>query len=291
MAVRMKVAETLCELRSRWSTPRPASHRGKVTPMALGVWLALEGASAQEVASLAELVPPDLRGVWQTCRSARLFEDVEYGQWGLELLDPLESTAETERLQADRPEEFRAGDRVVGRFLGDSDLLLVRCDPAEDDFGEVVVALPIDPRGDWYFLRTGLADFLEKYSAAEGDKFWEGVIFEAWGDPPLPPEWAAAPRYAILLLPSAILSNEQLRDLAKILDFGGRNLLQIRKVLDGGHAQLLVSGLREDQLDAVTPILRREATLHEILLAELAGGSPLAERVRPSLEVLWRRSY
>jgi hypothetical protein len=58
-------------------------------------------------------------------------------------------------------------------FLGDLDLVVIRSDPGQADFGHVLVALPIDPRSFWYEAASGLAEFLEKYAAAEGDKFWE----------------------------------------------------------------------------------------------------------------------
>ena len=37
----------------------------------------------------------ELRELWASCRSGRLFEDVDYGQWGLVLLDPESSFART----------------------------------------------------------------------------------------------------------------------------------------------------------------------------------------------------
>lgn len=36
----------------------------------------------------ARQLPDDVAGLWSASRSARLFEDADYGQWGLVLLDP-----------------------------------------------------------------------------------------------------------------------------------------------------------------------------------------------------------
>lgn len=79
----------------------------------------------------------------------------------------------TEKFRAQRAREYAAGDLVVGEFLGDSDLLIVRCDPAAADYGKIIVALPLDPRGDWYEVAESLGKFFEKYERAHGARFWE----------------------------------------------------------------------------------------------------------------------
>jgi hypothetical protein len=61
---------------------------------------------------------------------------------------------------------------VIGKFLGDSDLLVIRADETQSDFGSVIVALPIDPRPDWYHVAKSLADFLEEFAQSGGQKFW-----------------------------------------------------------------------------------------------------------------------
>ena len=117
--------------------------------------------------------PSDLIDLWRTTQSATLFQDVEYGQWGLDLLSPGRSVAATIDFRSKRTKDFLDGDCVVGVFLGDSDLLLVRCDPLQKDYGSVLVALPIDQRQEWYHVATSLSDFLAGYIAARGGKFWE----------------------------------------------------------------------------------------------------------------------
>jgi hypothetical protein len=61
---------------------------------------------------------------------------------------------------------------VIGKFLGDSDLLVIRCSQSEEDFGNVLVALPLDPRPDWDHVAESLADFLDEYAKTGGEKYW-----------------------------------------------------------------------------------------------------------------------
>ena len=67
-------------------------------------------------------VPGEAMEFWTMCRGARLFEDMEYGQWGLVLLDPPSSAARTALERAARPRDYRADDIVLGEFLGDQEL-------------------------------------------------------------------------------------------------------------------------------------------------------------------------
>ncbi len=118
-------------------------------------------------------LPPELRTLWARVRSARLFEDVDHGQWGLVLLSPEEAERDTTAFRARRRRDSRDGDLVVGRFLGDRDLMVVRTDPAADDFGQIRIALPLDERSDWFTPAPSLGAFLRAFCAAEGAKFWE----------------------------------------------------------------------------------------------------------------------
>lgn len=74
------------------------------------------------LASVAALprgsVPHDLLEFWLACRTARLFEDVEYGQWGLRLLSPSDCARRTEVEFQRRPRDGRDQDLVIGEFLG-----------------------------------------------------------------------------------------------------------------------------------------------------------------------------
>jgi len=130
-------------------------------------------ASAEEIAAAwpDSLIPDDAVELWAVCRSARLYADTAYGQWGLVLLSPAASAARTALERAARPEDVTADDLVIGEFLGDLDLLILA--PGERDERRVLVALPLDPRVEWYGVGSSLADFLVAYGEADGDKWWE----------------------------------------------------------------------------------------------------------------------
>jgi hypothetical protein len=82
--------------------------------------------------------------LWSECREALLFRDVEYGQWGLRILTPSKSAQLTTSERADRPEDLRPDDIVIGEFLGDQELLLFS--PSEQGEQLVLICLPLDPR-------------------------------------------------------------------------------------------------------------------------------------------------
>ena len=116
-------------------------------------------------------VPDEVTGLWSAARAARWFEDADYGQWGLGLLDPLASRQRTEAERGERPQDVRDDDIVVGEFLGDQELLVVA--PSEEGVRRVLIALPLDARADWFGVAGDLAQFLASYFAARGDKYWE----------------------------------------------------------------------------------------------------------------------
>jgi hypothetical protein len=116
-------------------------------------------------------VTEDLLGMWEVCREARLYEDVDYGQWGLRLLSATEASARTEVERESRPHDFDQNVLVIGEFLGDSELLVRTTSPVPE--GRIEVALPLDDRPDWYVVSSSLADFFRAYRQAHGLKFWE----------------------------------------------------------------------------------------------------------------------
>jgi hypothetical protein len=112
-------------------------------------------------------IPPEVEELWRTYREAELFADVDYGQWGLRLLPPDGSAARTASEREERRDDFQDTDVVIGEFLGDQDLVVL------DALGQVRVALPLDPRSDWYRVGASLTEFLSRYVNASGDKYWE----------------------------------------------------------------------------------------------------------------------
>jgi hypothetical protein len=132
-----------------------------------------------EPASLGEIeeawgaygIPQDAIDLWNVCREARLFEDVEYGQWGLALLSPAASLERTLQERALRPEDVGSDDIVIGKFLGDQELLVLAS--GETGNRRILIALPLDDRADWFGAASDLHSFLESYFASDGEKYWE----------------------------------------------------------------------------------------------------------------------
>lgn len=117
-------------------------------------------------------LPEDLQELWQKCNGLRLFEDKTYGQSGLIIWSP-QKVAEKQKTLRRKSDEFQDGDLIIGEFLGDSDLLVVRYDQNSGDFGKVIIALAVDCRSDWYYLPYLLPEFLQKFVNSQGEKFWE----------------------------------------------------------------------------------------------------------------------
>ena len=118
-------------------------------------------------------VPLAIAHLWNKTSELHLFEDVNYGQWGLIVWSPDRVITEREKQIAQREEDFRPGDLIIGEFLGDAELLVLRCDATSPDFGNVLIALPLDSREEWYVAANSLESFLSQFIAANGDKFWE----------------------------------------------------------------------------------------------------------------------
>jgi hypothetical protein len=132
-----------------------------------------EPATAAEISSAwpGVEVPAEVASAWSASRQSRLFEDVDYGQWGLALLSPEAAAQRTAQERAQRPGAYRADDVVIGEFLGDQELVVVA--PSETDRRHLLIALQIDDRPDWYAAAGNLAEFLDRYLKAFGDKYWE----------------------------------------------------------------------------------------------------------------------
>lgn len=142
-------------------------------PFNLSSWLDEPATTAEvEEAWRGHPLPESVMDLWLTVRRARLFEDVDYGQWGLILLAPKDSVERTAKELRLRPGDYQAGDVVLGEFLGDQELLVVSGEAA--DGHQVLVALPLDHRSDWHVAASGLCEFLEAYWQQGGHKFWEG---------------------------------------------------------------------------------------------------------------------
>lgn len=118
-------------------------------------------------------LPLTIINLWNKTSGLRLFEDITYGQWGLILWSPNQVITEQEKRITQRKSDFRPGDLIIGELLGDADLLILRCDETSPDFGNIIIALPLDSREEWDIAANSLFSFLNQFLAANGEKFWE----------------------------------------------------------------------------------------------------------------------
>lgn len=162
----MRAIQELVEgLQRDWSVPRLA-------PNGAFRLVCRFGAGARRL-TLPYRMPDDVVSFWSESDGAELFVDADYGQWGLKVLGSQEGLNQTEKLAETRRQHIRPGDFVIGSFLGDTDLLVVRCDAAALDFGTVFVALPLYARNEWYFVGESFTAFVNQYVDSVGEKFWE----------------------------------------------------------------------------------------------------------------------
>jgi hypothetical protein len=119
-------------------------------------------------------LPEDVLYLWEIASEVRLYDDVNYGQWGCILWSPSEIVARHRSAIAWRgPDSFRSGDLIIGEFRGDTDLVVLRCDPSQQDFESVVIALGMDPRDEWPCVASSIAEFVVAFLSHPVRKFWE----------------------------------------------------------------------------------------------------------------------
>lgn len=162
------VEKVLRLARTKAQTPTQAEETG----LRLASKVSDAGAD-DEFNSLRLTIPQDLATFWRETREALFLGDVDYDQWGLHILDPGTAAEVTAKTREDRSDDFESGDLVVGTFRGDSDLILIRMDSASADFGTIVVGLPLDERDQWFYTGLCLGQFLDRFVATGGQKFWE----------------------------------------------------------------------------------------------------------------------
>ncbi len=114
-------------------------------------------------------VNDEARALWLLCGEALLFEEPDYGQWGLHLLGPAASAARTAYEQAERPEDIRPSDVVIAEWLGDLELVVLA---GTDE--QVLAAEPLDERSQWTKVAPNIATLLCNLVASDGERYWEG---------------------------------------------------------------------------------------------------------------------
>ena len=124
--------------------------------------------------ALGVKLPRENELLWSRASELRLNEDVTYGQWGCILWSPVEVVARHKQAVGWRgADNFGAGDVIIGEFRGDTDLVVLRCDPSKSDYGKIVIALAIDSRNEWPFVASSITDFVLQFLSDPERKFWE----------------------------------------------------------------------------------------------------------------------
>jgi hypothetical protein len=121
-------------------------------------------------------LPEEIKLLWSRASELRLHEDVNYGQWGCVLWSPIDVVARhRQACDQRRSEDFRPGDVIVGEFRGDTDLVVLRCDSSQKDYGRIVIALAMDSRNEWPCVSSSLVDFVLTFLSQPDKKFWEVI--------------------------------------------------------------------------------------------------------------------
>lgn len=118
-------------------------------------------------------LPNVLLDLWEKTAGLRLFEDTDFGQWGLVTWPASQLIKKNHQVFSNRPSEYREGDLIIGEFLGDEELVVLRSDSTSQDYGKVLISLPIYPRRDWYVAADSIVEFLKRYVITHGQKYWE----------------------------------------------------------------------------------------------------------------------
>ena len=90
----------------------------------------------------------------------------------MHLLSPEASVERTRERRTNRAEDYYEGDLVIATFIGDQDFIVLS--PGEENPAYQILAVPeMYKRDDWYPVGPSLADVLDRYYDALGEKYWE----------------------------------------------------------------------------------------------------------------------
>lgn len=120
-------------------------------------------------------IPEQILECWGLCSSITLLRDKRRNLRGLRTHPPDERIIEVNRYilkDVIQPEDYLTGDLILAEFGGEQDQLIVRCDPSADDFGELLIAMPIDSREDWFHMGNSLVRFLKDFIEHNGYTYW-----------------------------------------------------------------------------------------------------------------------
>jgi hypothetical protein len=150
-----------------YDTPKPTIYSCTVYP-------AKKWDKATLETRLQVTIPFEMEQLWTEASHLELYKDETYGQWGIIIWDAERVLTRQEYVKSSRLHDFLSGDLAIGEFRGDSDIILIRCDPTQPDFGVIIIADPIMRREYWATAAECLSMFLHQLRESDGDKYWGG---------------------------------------------------------------------------------------------------------------------
>jgi hypothetical protein len=120
-------------------------------------------------------ISSDLETLWNSASALDLFQlEGSISPTGVSILSPYDLVeAQEEARTVAFPQDLLQTDLVIGvhKVLYDF-RIVIRCDPAIDDFGFVFVTQELDERAEWVYAAESLGDFLLRYLDAAGAEYW-----------------------------------------------------------------------------------------------------------------------
>lgn len=161
------IEQIINDVEKEWFFPKKAVHNNKETLMEFKCVVYRN----RKDFFVTKKMPNDLVKFWQIVERATLFLDNDYGQWGLHLFSYTEALKISKVEKISRPNDYLSTDLIIGEFIGDSEKLVIDC--SINNFGNVMISLPMDSRDDWYIVSNSFLLFLDLYTKNQGKKFWE----------------------------------------------------------------------------------------------------------------------
>jgi hypothetical protein len=125
------------------------------------------------VHQLGKNIPSDLTALWQYASRLHIYEETNFGQWGLIIWNPSETLQNNQSNSILSTYELANGDLIIGEFKGDLEKIVIRCDENNNDRGAITIASSIDPRNEWLTVARSLTSFLNAFIENPDNKYWE----------------------------------------------------------------------------------------------------------------------
>lgn len=117
-------------------------------------------------------IPEDLQSLWHYVSQLYIAQDMTYGQWGLFIWSPDETLENNQNDPRYNYYHLMRGEIIIGNLIGDSDIVIMRCDKNQDDFGAIILAEAIVDREEYEIVASSLSEFLERFLQSPHKKFW-----------------------------------------------------------------------------------------------------------------------